>query len=789
MKKSKGAVTVFLIIVLFTTVLLGGLFIDATRVLLAKRYVLNALDSAARSSLSYYDSHLAKEYGLFGVENKKAEEMFRKYFKTNLELSQNEGFDILRMSVKDENISVSLSGDITSKDILMNSMKEYSKYRIMVNSVIGVVEKIKGFLGDGKASTAANSAKKGTDALDALKNEVKNFSDNARDYISRGVKTQTDRAKSVVSTALKSGKNVVDLGFGNINGEIDKASQESSKIGDSKKTYQQKSTEALSELDGAKTDRVEYLDEKTGTYQTDTAADANAGDSGTRSDLPDAAQAADTEKQAVDKKIQETRDRAAQKQAEIQKKVAEAQRLNQEIDRLSASKETADSQISLLQGHKNTLEENRLRNRFEFILGDNPDARTVELKEAYEIAKKALEQARLSGTASDIQEKEREMEEAGEALKKQIEDSSGKTAKNKYDDDIKQAESDLKAAKETAAQAKKDLEKTTKERDNLIKEIEALYDEIPAETSKSGTLDLPKTASSEEKGETAAESANFLVQMTEMLNKAYVEMQKDAEDVYARNGLGEFKFDLLSLLEDGLDMVDSLLECLNGLGRLITGSADTDNAFLFTDYVFSTHTFLTSQTARSNRHFQAGEIEYILTGERGQAKAIADTAMEIAMVRLSINWLDYFITGKSPEIISRILIAAGRAAVQTVKDMADMIFTSNKKESATCALCPSFQRVRLTYSDHLRLAMTLKALDAKQRETMMDRVLKLMEDTYEVQDWGSLNSRKTHIKGEATVEVDLVMLTLPMFEAVLPKDNQILQDGKFLVQATVEMGY
>ena len=49
--------------------------------------------------------------------------------------------------------------------------------------------------------------------------------------------------------------------------------------------------------------------------------------------------------------------------------------------------------------------------------------------------------------------------------------------------------------------------------------------------------------------------------------------------------------------------------------------------------------------------------------------------------------------------------------------------------------------------------------------------------------------RQWPIGGEVSVKVDLVMLTLPMFEAVLPKENKILQDGCFIVHETVNMGY
>ena len=116
MKREKGAVSVFLVIVLFTTVLLGGLFIDASRILLAKRFVRNAIDSSARSALSYYDAHLASEYGMFAVDGSTAEQAFRRYFKTHIKLKENERFDILRMNVEDGDIEVKMSGSLSTND-------------------------------------------------------------------------------------------------------------------------------------------------------------------------------------------------------------------------------------------------------------------------------------------------------------------------------------------------------------------------------------------------------------------------------------------------------------------------------------------------------------------------------------------------------------------------------------------------------------------------------------------------------------------------------------------------
>ena len=183
MRKRKGAITVFLIIVLFSVVLFGGLFIDATRVLLAKRVIRNDLNSAARSALSYYDENMAGEYGLFAVEKTEAEDAFRRYFKTNLKLSQNEGFDILSMNVEDKDITVEVSAPLTASGTLQDEMAEYSKYRSVVNTALGVVEKLKGLFG-GASEKVFNAADTGKSAQERLAADAKRFSNSARTTLS-----------------------------------------------------------------------------------------------------------------------------------------------------------------------------------------------------------------------------------------------------------------------------------------------------------------------------------------------------------------------------------------------------------------------------------------------------------------------------------------------------------------------------------------------------------------------------------------------------------------------------
>lgn len=798
MKRSSGAVTVFLIVVLFSVVLLGGLFIDASRVLLAKRFIRNAADSAARSALSCYDEHLASEYGLFAVDGETAEETFKRYFKTNINLAKNDGFNILKMEAKDESISVTVSSPIIDQETMLESMQEYSKYRVVVNTSYGIIEKLKGLFGsEGRAEKTFNAADTGKTAKEQLEADVKEFSNKARAYISSGITTQTNNIKNTISNVLNSGKTSFsdeDLGFDRIEAELDAAENENNKINGAKDTYIEKSNAANKEIDEASRGSAQYWDEESQTMKTETSDDSNMeSDSEGRSDVNDNLSGeAEKERQAVQSKIDSTRSRFEENKQKIREKSNEAAACNEQIKKLTATKDTLSGTVNILQTHLNTLQSNKLRDRFNFILGEDSDARLKELKENYDILGNELALLRTRGASeTEINDKKAELDAAEEALERYVEEAVT-PPKTVYDEEIEKTEKDLKEAKASLTATENALKAETDKRDKLVNDIQKLYDEIAEGSSAAGELKVPDSISGKDQEKVDSNAGAFITQMIQAISATVNEMSKLASNVHG-SAFDEFSFgpvDLLGdLLEDIWRTITEMKEMGDGLITLVTKPSEAGPAMLFTDYVFSSHTFLTSRTPRHNRHFQAAEIEYILTGEDSQALALIKTVGNVALLRLTINWVDYLATTHSPEIISRMIIALGRAAIRTVEDMASMIFSPLNGDTATCALSPSFSKVRLTYSDHLRLSMMLRAIGSSGRESMMKRVQTMMRDTYEFQGWGSLDTLQTRIHGDVTVEVDLVMLTLPMFESVLPKDNQILQNGKFLVHETVDMGY
>ena len=67
--KRKGAITIFLTIILIPTMLFSAVLIDGTRVQSAKAMTQEATDLAAISALADYDQELKDEFGMFAIKD------------------------------------------------------------------------------------------------------------------------------------------------------------------------------------------------------------------------------------------------------------------------------------------------------------------------------------------------------------------------------------------------------------------------------------------------------------------------------------------------------------------------------------------------------------------------------------------------------------------------------------------------------------------------------------------------------------------------------------------------
>lgn len=167
-KQQKGAVTVFLVTILLACFMFGGFFIDSARILVAERHVKNAVNSAARSTLSYYDEGLVAEYGLFAVDGSTVNANFNKYLANNITKSKDEGMALFKYKIN--SASATAQRKLEGKE-LHRQIVEYEKYRGPVNITLGVIEKFKKIFDDTSVDT--DKISNATDSIENFKNNFK----------------------------------------------------------------------------------------------------------------------------------------------------------------------------------------------------------------------------------------------------------------------------------------------------------------------------------------------------------------------------------------------------------------------------------------------------------------------------------------------------------------------------------------------------------------------------------------------------------------------------------------
>lgn len=160
--KTKGVVSVFLVIILVPMMVISALFVDASRVQLAGSVATSAGDLALNTALTDYDSLLKDMYGLFATAQN-TDDLYEKledYYKTcitssgvsssdadsyvNQIMSQlgmvaesKDTNDILNMQVTDFTVSKRTDTSLANASILKNQVVNFMKYRAPINTGLG----------------------------------------------------------------------------------------------------------------------------------------------------------------------------------------------------------------------------------------------------------------------------------------------------------------------------------------------------------------------------------------------------------------------------------------------------------------------------------------------------------------------------------------------------------------------------------------------------------------------------------------------------------------------------
>lgn len=173
-KKVRGAVSIFLVIILLPVMLLSAVLIDGSRMASAVAMTQEAADLAAASALASYNQDLKDDFGLFAIkDNSKLESIYKESLAATLMasgLSDDEGYseqiwEILKSYAGMENpykgksflnlydfsvdkCDVTPLYSLANKDVLESQMVEYAKFRglyVMADrfNLLGELESLK----------------------------------------------------------------------------------------------------------------------------------------------------------------------------------------------------------------------------------------------------------------------------------------------------------------------------------------------------------------------------------------------------------------------------------------------------------------------------------------------------------------------------------------------------------------------------------------------------------------------------------------------------------------------
>ncbi len=770
MKKHKGGISIFLIIIVVATVTFGGVFADMTRILVAKNRVRTATESAVRSTLAEYSENLVSEWGLFGINTKSTDinSIFKKYLENNLNTANSENMGNL-INYEILNASVDGEKNLGKADVFQEKINEYSKYRAPVSLCLGVIDKFKAIFSKDMKDISIDVEGTVNNITGKIGGAFTNLTKNTiLGSASTDVKANTSNGGKLQAIDLGALDNWKD----DINGKVGSVVNQISEYKKSVEDYQEEGRKAQEEA--TKFGNFETSKENNGIignngeniieggkkpYATG-ATDKYEGESDDEITLREEQKAKANEETElindIKKKAKEATDKEDSVKATIASEIEKARALAKEYNKAVATFDKKCSEIETelssagigktvedvlacdVNDAKKTVE--RVSELEGLLLGKNKEdleSKKKEKKHILELFDKLINE----DTNIDVYNTEALKEYIGDNgagrdtykdIKSLILDccdnKEGKNFKEYYEEKIKPDTEGTLNEIETDLKNFSDLK-------NLLDKNYSLYEFV---VKNKGTIAAAKKARDE-----AAEKAN-----------AYNAKVEEIENINLYNDMGianipDFNAGVQSDKDSNLDTdsynekikeIKDEIEKIAGtwVGKTMPGASDVNNIdnisggkismfnklkdkfnqlknivtnpgnkFYLVDYIMSKCTYLTSQTTRKH-YFDHTEVEYIIFGQKTQLDNAIYAIGEIALIRFAINAVNYWITTPG-ELIARTVGAVVRGLARTAVDMTTMLLDGGDSNSkGLIAICPSLSKYKvLSYSDHLRILLLL----------------------------------------------------------------------------------
>lgn len=354
--------------------------------------------------------------------------------------------------------------------------------------------------------------------------------------------------------------------------------------------------------------------------------------------------------------------------------------------------------------------------------------------------------------------------------------------------------SQLKDLQEQEAIDPKEIENKQKEIDNKVQAIQIVIDNmILQQVEEMPVGEIPQGIEPEHKLDSENNKGFFEEIKSAFTNKLLLNSIKDTGGLISRDefakAAGEDRNEYGNLAES-MNSINALsdedtaetqngniLKFMDKFQSLLSLTAENarDNMYI-TEYIMDKYTFATSQTERKH-YFNKAEVEYILCGQDIEAENAASILASVWFLRFAVDSVDYFATSKIPHPVARLVWSLIEGATRAFKDIFDLYTTTEG-----CAICPSVQSVKISYSDHLRMFLLLKSEDTK-----LNRMRQLLQvDLMQVNKDFRLGNYETIIKVKVEVKVNLLFMTLLQLDKLNLKH---FKGGQYVIKKEIVAGY
>lgn len=164
--ENRGAISVFMCIILLPTLVFGCLVLDGTRILGSKSIISGAGDLTMNGALSNYDPNLKDMYGLMGMQDVSSSDLSQ-YFENTLNAStidhsgQTGSYsNFIQLDVTSFNLKGVNNSQVCKPGVMTQQILEYSKFRMPIAMGDELLDRLKELANKTKTSDAVSKQMK-----------------------------------------------------------------------------------------------------------------------------------------------------------------------------------------------------------------------------------------------------------------------------------------------------------------------------------------------------------------------------------------------------------------------------------------------------------------------------------------------------------------------------------------------------------------------------------------------------------------------------------------------------